>query len=129
MGKGGKGKSMSWSAVVHVVLVQAHGLTPMDAGETSDPYCRISLGREKQKSKSISNTVNPKWREAFDFYWYEELDSFMEITIWDKDVGSKDDFMGRWQKIYIYKYIIYLIFYEKLIFFLSRKMKIFKNYY
>jgi hypothetical protein len=57
------------------------------------------------------------------------LDSFMEITIWDKDVGSKDDFMGRWQKIYIYKYIIYLIFYEKLIFFLSRKMKIFKNYY
>ena len=53
------------------------------------------LGREKQKSKSISNTVNPKWRESFDFYWYEELDSFMEITIWDKDVGSKDDFMGR----------------------------------
>ena len=102
MGKGGKGKSMSWSAVVHVVLVQAHGLTPMDAGETSDPYCRISLGREKQKSKSISNTVNPKWREAFDFYWYEELDSFMEITIWDKDVGSKDDFMGRWQKILVY---------------------------
>ncbi len=56
---------------------------------------QIALGRERQKTKSISNTVNPKWREAFDFYWYEELDNTMEITIWDKDVGSKDDFMGR----------------------------------
>ena len=44
MGKGGKGKAMSWSAIVHVVLVQAHGLTAMDAGDSSDPYCKISLG-------------------------------------------------------------------------------------
>lgn len=55
----------------------------------------MAVGREKHKSKCIANTVNPKWRESFDFYWYEELDSFMDISIWDKDVGSKDDFMGR----------------------------------
>ena len=95
MGKGSKGKALSWSAVVHVVLVQAQGLTAMDAGESSDPYCKLALGRERQKSKCISSTINPKWREAFDFYWYEEMDSVLEIGIWDKDVGSKDDFMGR----------------------------------
>ena len=26
---------------------------------------------------------------------YEELDHELEISVWDKDVGSKDDFMGR----------------------------------
>ena len=67
----------------------------MDAGESSDPYCKIALGKERCKTKSISCTINPKWREAFDLYWYEEIDNEMEISVWDKDVGSKDDFMGR----------------------------------
>ena len=40
LSKGSKGLSISWSAVVHVVLVQARGLTAMDAGESSDPYCK-----------------------------------------------------------------------------------------
>ena len=44
LGKGGKGKPLSWSAIVHVVLVQAQGLTAMDAGDSSDPYCKITLG-------------------------------------------------------------------------------------
>ncbi len=45
----------------------------LDAGGTSsDPYCKVSLGREKAKTKSISGTINPKWREGFDFYWYED---------------------------------------------------------
>lgn len=95
LNKGGKTKGLTWSAVVHVVMVQARDLIAMDAGDSSDPYCKISLGREKFKTKSISNTINPKWREGFDLYWYEEFDSELEMTIWDKDLGSKDDFMGR----------------------------------
>ena len=92
---GGKGKSMTYSSVIHVVLVQAQGLMAMDAGLSSDPYCKLSLGKEKYKSKSKSETINPKWRESFDFNWYEELDNELEVSVWDKDVGSKDDFMGR----------------------------------
>ena len=41
---------------------QARDLEAMDAGESSDPYCKVNLGRERQKTKSISGTVNPKWR-------------------------------------------------------------------
>ena len=26
---------------------------------------------------------------------FEEYDNELEVTVWDKDVGSKDDFMGR----------------------------------
>ncbi|TRY67420.1 hypothetical protein TCAL_09079 [Tigriopus californicus] len=94
LNKGGKSKGLTWSAVVHVVMVQARDLIAMDAGDSSDPYCKLALGREKFKTKSISNTINPKWREGFDLYWYEEFDSELEMSIWDKDIGSKDDFMG-----------------------------------
>ncbi len=52
---------------------QATKLMALDAGGTSsDPYCKVSLGKEKAKTKSISGTINPKWREGFDFYWYED---------------------------------------------------------
>jgi len=96
-GGGGPGGAKSWSAVVHVVLVQATGLTAMDAGETSDPYCKLSLGRDRHKSKAVSGTVNPKWREGFDLYWYEGMgQDDLEVSVWDKDIGSKDDFMGRY---------------------------------
>ena len=39
---------------------KARDLTAMDAGLSSDPYCKLSLGKERQKTKSISGTVNPK---------------------------------------------------------------------
>jgi len=68
----------------------------MDSGDTSDPYCKLSLGKERQKSKALTATVNPKWREGFDLYWYEGQNSDeLEVSVWDKDIGSKDDFMGR----------------------------------
>ena len=51
---------------------QARDLTAMDAGLSSDPYCKLTLGREKQKTKSIGGTVNPKWREGWDFAWSEQ---------------------------------------------------------
>ena len=54
----------------------------------------LALGKERQKSKVIPCTLNPKWREGFDLYWQEDTDDQMEITIWDRDVGAKDDFIG-----------------------------------
>ena len=43
------GKSLTWSALVHVVLIQARGLMAMDSGDSSDPYCKIALGKERQR--------------------------------------------------------------------------------
>ena len=37
-----------------------------------------------------------KWREGLDLSWYEELHDFLEIQLYDHDVGGKDDFMGRY---------------------------------
>jgi hypothetical protein len=31
-----------------------------------------------------------------DLFWYEELNDFLEISLYDHDVGGKDDYMGRY---------------------------------
>ena len=69
--KDGKGaKQLRLTAVVHVLLVQARSVIAMDGGTSSDPYCKVTLGKEKAKTKVINNTLNPKWREAMDLFWY-----------------------------------------------------------
>ena len=50
-GSGGGSKGLSWSAVVHLVMVQARELMAMDVGESSDPYCKIALGKERVKTR------------------------------------------------------------------------------
>ena len=46
--------------------------------------------------QTIPKTLNPQWREQFDFHLYEEQGGFVDLTVWDKDAGKKDDFMGRY---------------------------------
>ena len=41
----------------------------------------------------VYETLNPRWAEQFELYLYEETE--LEITVWDRDQRSKDDFMGR----------------------------------
>ena len=69
----------------------------MDSTNSSDPYCKIDLGKESKRSKVKTRTLNPQWREGFDLFWEDETDGELQITIWDQDVGitAKDDFMGR----------------------------------
>ncbi|XP_071545625.1 multiple C2 and transmembrane domain-containing protein isoform X3 [Panulirus ornatus] len=88
-------KSQIWSSVVTIVLVEGKNLLPMDPDGTSDPYVKFRLGNEKYKSKVELHTLTPKWLEQFDFHLFEDQSQILEMTVWDKDVRSKDDFMGR----------------------------------
>uniref|UniRef100_A0A8C7TEN3 Multiple C2 domains, transmembrane 1a n=1 Tax=Oncorhynchus mykiss TaxID=8022 RepID=A0A8C7TEN3_ONCMY len=88
-------KAQLWRGIVSISLIEAHDLQPMDANGFSDPYVKFRLGHQKYKSKTIPKTLNPQWREQFDFHLYEEQGGFIDITVWDKDAGKKDDFMGR----------------------------------
>lgn len=59
-------------------------------------------------TQTIPKTLNPQWREQFDFHLYEEQGGYVDITVWDKDAGKKDDFMGRYRDYFslsVYKYI------------------------
>ncbi|XP_077455955.1 multiple C2 and transmembrane domain-containing protein 1 isoform X7 [Stigmatopora argus] len=88
-------KSQLWRGIVSISLIEGRGLQPMDSNGRSDPYVKFRMGHQKYKSKTISKTLNPQWREQFDFHMYEEQGGYVDITVWDKDAGKKDDFMGR----------------------------------
>ena len=82
--------------VVHVLIVQAIHLKAMDKGANSDPYCKVSLGKDKRKTKFINNTLNPKWKESFDLSWLDNgKEDILSISLYDWNVTGKDDFLGR----------------------------------
>uniref|UniRef100_A0A673FRQ7 Multiple C2 and transmembrane domain-containing protein 1-like n=1 Tax=Sinocyclocheilus rhinocerous TaxID=307959 RepID=A0A673FRQ7_9TELE len=90
-------KAQLWRGIVSISLIEARDLQPMDANGLSDPYVKFRMGHQKYKSKTIPKTLTPQWREQFDFHLYDEQGGFIDVTIWDKDAGKKDDFMGRCQ--------------------------------
>ena len=94
-----------------VMLVEGRDMLAMDEEGTSDPYCKFRceerervvvsdkqnyfrLGGERYKTKTVYETLDPKWQEQFELYLYEEGQE-LDVTVWDKDQRSKDDFMGR----------------------------------
>ncbi|XP_039400971.1 multiple C2 and transmembrane domain-containing protein 1 isoform X4 [Mauremys reevesii] len=90
-------KSQLWRGIVSITLIEGCELKPMDANGLSDPYVKFRLGHQKYKSKIVPKTLNPQWREQFDFHLYEERGGIIDITVWDKDAGKRDDFIGRCQ--------------------------------
>ncbi|XP_057645458.1 multiple C2 and transmembrane domain-containing protein 1 isoform X4 [Chionomys nivalis] len=90
-------KSHLWRGIVSITLIEGRDLKAMDSNGLSDPYVKFRLGHQKYKSKIIPKTLNPQWREQFDFHLYEERGGIIDITAWDRDAGKRDDFIGRCQ--------------------------------
>ncbi|XP_047996850.1 multiple C2 and transmembrane domain-containing protein isoform X2 [Leguminivora glycinivorella] len=89
-------KAQIWSSVVTIVLVEAKNLPAMDMDtRSSDPYCKFRLGNEKYKSKVVWKSLHPSWLEQFDLHLYDDQEQILEVTVWDKDKQTKDDFLGR----------------------------------
>nr|XP_058917431.1 multiple C2 and transmembrane domain-containing protein 1 isoform X7 [Kogia breviceps] len=86
-----------WRGIVSITLIEGRDLKAMDSNGLSDPYVKFRLGHQKYKSKIMPKTLNPQWREQFDFHLYEERGGIIDITAWDRDAGKRDDFIGRCQ--------------------------------
>lgn len=83
------------SGVVTIILIEGKSLVAMDDNGLSDPYVRFQLGKERYKTKIKPKTLNPKWLEQFDLYLYDNKDPKLDISVFDHDVGGRDDIMGR----------------------------------
>ncbi|XP_071368351.1 multiple C2 and transmembrane domain-containing protein 1-like isoform X1 [Centroberyx affinis] len=88
-------KAQLWRGIVSIALIEGRDLIPMDPNGLSDPYAKFRLGHQKYRSKTMPKTLSPQWREQFDLHLYEETGGVLEITVWDKDTGRRDDFIGR----------------------------------
>ncbi|XP_070781251.1 multiple C2 and transmembrane domain-containing protein 1 isoform X7 [Enoplosus armatus] len=90
-------KSQLWRGIVSIALIEGRNLIPMDPNGLSDPYVKFRLGHQKYRSKTVPKTLSPQWREQFDLHLYEETGGVLEIAVWDRDTGRRDDFIGRCQ--------------------------------
>ncbi|XP_063820090.1 multiple C2 and transmembrane domain-containing protein 1 isoform X2 [Pseudophryne corroboree] len=90
-------KNHLWRGVVSITLIEGQDLKAMDANGLSDPYVKFRLGHQKYRSKTLPKTLNPQWREQFNMHLFDEHGGVIDITVWDKDAGKRDDFIGRCQ--------------------------------
>ncbi|XP_022085717.1 rabphilin-3A-like isoform X6 [Acanthaster planci] len=84
-----------------VGILRCAGLAAMDANGYSDPYVKVYLKpdsgkKTKHKTATKKRTLNPEFNEEF-FYDVAHNDlakKTLEITVWDKDIGKHNDYIG-----------------------------------
>lgn len=81
----------SWNSIVTVVLIEAKDLPDSPASGNNTVQCKFRLGTETFKTKMITKSHRPTWRERFNLHLYDENN--LELTVWHK--GKQKNFMGR----------------------------------
>ncbi|XP_054621726.1 extended synaptotagmin-2 isoform X2 [Dunckerocampus dactyliophorus] len=59
----------------------------------SDPYGILQIGNQLFQSKTIKESLHPKWNEVYEALVYEHSGQHLEIELFDED-PDKDDFLG-----------------------------------
>ncbi|KAM6900279.1 extended synaptotagmin-2-A isoform 2-T2 [Xenentodon cancila] len=59
----------------------------------SDPYGILQICNQLFHSKTIRQTLHPKWNEVYEALVYEQSGQHLEIELFDED-PDKDDFLG-----------------------------------
>jgi len=79
---------------LEILVATVHRATGLRIADrtTSDPYVVLSYGDVEHRSHIIKQNLNPIWDESFHF---PDPGTALEINIFDYDVKSSDDFLGR----------------------------------
>ncbi|XP_044033043.1 extended synaptotagmin-2 isoform X1 [Siniperca chuatsi] len=59
----------------------------------SDPYGVLQIGNQLFQSKTVKESLHPKWNEVYEALVYEHTGQHLEIELFDED-PDKDDFLG-----------------------------------
>ncbi|XP_053314559.1 intersectin-2 [Spea bombifrons] len=61
----------------------------------SNPYCEVSMGSQSYTTRTLTDTLNPKWNFTCQFFLKDIHQDVLCITVFDRDQFSPDDFLGR----------------------------------
>ncbi|KAL3641826.1 hypothetical protein CASFOL_012641 [Castilleja foliolosa] len=101
MGYWGRDKTASTYDLVeqmnflYVSVVKARDLPVMDITGSLDPYVEVKIGNYKGVTKHLEKNQYPVWNMVFAFSKERVQSNMIEITVKDKDLISKDDFVGK----------------------------------
>jgi len=80
---------------IQVTVVEARGLPKSDhMSHKSDPYCVLFLERQKEKTRTVKKTLNPKWQADFEFY-VSEPGASLEVSVFDWNRLFADELLGK----------------------------------
>lgn len=92
---GGSGWSQTLKSLTHLTLwIQMHVIEELTNHVVTCMICIHKL-RVRLSVQTIPKTLSPQWREQFDLHLYEETGGVLELSVWDRDTGRRDDFIGR----------------------------------
>ncbi|XP_048105795.1 intersectin-2a isoform X3 [Alosa alosa] len=78
-----------------VTVQEAAELKSCKPNGKSNPYCELTMGAQCYTSKSLSDTLNPKWNFNCQFFIKDLYQDVLCITVFERDQFSPDDFLGR----------------------------------
>uniref|UniRef100_UPI00398E3F97 intersectin-2-like isoform X3 n=1 Tax=Pristiophorus japonicus TaxID=55135 RepID=UPI00398E3F97 len=78
-----------------VSIIEATELKPCRANGKSNPYCELTMGSQCYTTRTLSDTLNPKWNFNCQFFIKDLYQDVLCITVFERDQFSPDDFLGR----------------------------------
>ncbi|CAF1137364.1 unnamed protein product [Rotaria sordida] len=88
----------------HVKIKRACYLLPIDTDRKSNPYCQLCLFSFDHLSNKLNfktdiknQTLNPQFNQEFiykNIQLKKLIKKTLQITVYDKDFGKKDNFIG-----------------------------------
>ncbi|XP_068124786.1 ras GTPase-activating protein 4-like isoform X2 [Hyperolius riggenbachi] len=76
-------------------VFEARDLARKDRNGASDPFVRVQYNGKTQESSVVKKSCYPRWNEAFEFDLDESFTEKLSIEVWDWDLVSKNDFLGK----------------------------------
>ncbi|XP_069549849.1 intersectin-2b isoform X1 [Brachyistius frenatus] len=78
-----------------VTILEATELRAGKPNGKSNPYCEVTMGAQIFTSRTLNDTLNPKWNFNCQFHIKDLYQDVLCITIFERDQFSPDDFLGR----------------------------------
>ncbi|XP_030392790.1 ras GTPase-activating protein 4-like isoform X3 [Gopherus evgoodei] len=76
-------------------VFEARDLARKDRNGASDPFVRVRYNSKTQESSVVKKSCYPRWNETFEFDLDESATEKVCIEVWDWDLVSRNDFLGK----------------------------------
>ena len=92
------------AAKITVHIIRASNVPKADKFSESDPYVKITIGTQSDKTKVISDEPNPEWNEKKSFFVTKEVEQAREknvpllvkLEVFDYDPIGANDKLGEY---------------------------------